>query len=146
MRSDLSEQKVTIRAAFSSYLVLSGVWVLLAVGYLLLGLRNPAAGSEKGAAIAGGVALLWWCWLLGFKITVTKELLEYRDGFFRSTKVALSDIVQIQNAGVEWSVLNRRFRVPRLLVIVKNEVVAMSINPKPFKRSDLKIVREAISD
>jgi len=146
MRSDSLEQTITIRAAFSSYLVLSGVWVLLAIGYLLLSLRNPGGGLEKGAAISGGVALLWWCWLLSFKITVTKLFLEYRDGFFRTTKVALSDIAQLKDASIEWNVLNRKIRVPRLLVMAKSEDVAISINPKPFKRSDLKIIRGAISN
>lgn len=145
MGSESAEQTITIRAAFSSYLILSGVWALLAVGYLLLSLKNPAGGLEKGAVIAGGVTLLWWVWLWGFRITVTKASLEYRDGFFKSSKIALSEIIKIKDASIEWNIVGRRIKVPRILVMTRDNDVAISINSKPFKRSDLKKVRAAIA-
>ncbi len=132
---------ITIRAALSSYLALSGVWVLIALGYLVISVRNPAGGWLEGTIIAGTVALLWWIWLLGFKITLTESFLEYRNGFYQSSRIALTDIAQLKAAGVEWAVLGRKIIAPRLLIIENDQSVALMINPKPFKRIDLQRIR-----
>src|SRR5688500_582889 len=113
-------ETLTIRAAFSSYLILSGIWVLLVGGYVVLSLRNPDRGLGEPAAISGGIAVLWWCWLFGFKITVTKSVLEYRNGFFKSSKIALPEISRLKDAWIQVNVLGRRIKAPRLVVIPRN--------------------------
>jgi hypothetical protein len=144
MNSASSDNPITIRATFSSYIALSGVWVILALFWFLLSLKNPSTGCEKGVVICGGVTLLWWWWLLGFKITITSSFLEYRDGFYQSSKIALSDIKQIKDENVGWNVLSPRIIVPRLIIISRGETADIRINPKPFSRTDLKKVRQEI--
>lgn len=137
MASERSNRSTTIRATYTSYCALSGVWILLAVGYLLLAFRTPGHNLESGALIAGGVAVIWVMWLRGFKITLSDGCVEYRDGFFRSSKVTLSDIADVKTDNIEWNVLGRRIGVPRLVVIRGNGEVAIRINPKPFARHAL---------
>lgn len=144
MATKLLDRPITMRAAPSSYLVLCGVWVLIALGYLALSLRNPSSGLGKGAAIAGTVAFLWWLWLQGFKIKITQSFLEYRDGFFKSFRIPLSEIDQLKDASIEWRTLGRRIRAPRLLVINNDQRVAISINTKPFRLADLQKIRMVI--
>lgn len=137
-------RSMTIRATWTSYIVLGGVWILLAIGYLLLCLRSPGKNLEVGALIAGGVAILWLIWLRGFKITVSYGSIEYRDGFFRSSKVDLSEIANIKNESIGWNVLGQRFRIPRIIVTTKNGEVVMQINPKPFGRFALQRILEEL--
>jgi hypothetical protein len=134
---------MTIRAAPTSYLVLTGIWVLLAIGYLFLSIRSPGENLESGALIAGGVAILWWIWLRGFKITVSEGCLEYRDGFFRSSKIALSEIADVKTESVGWNLLGQKLRIPRITVITRNGEMPIRINPKPFGRLGLqRIMKE----
>ena len=134
---------MTIRAKWTSYLVLMGIWILLAIGYLFLSIRNPGRGLESGSLIAGGIAILWWIWLRGFKINISDGCLEYRDGFFRSSKISLREIVDIKTESIGWNLLGQKFRIPRLSVINSNREIAMRINPKPFGRHSLqRIIKE----
>jgi hypothetical protein len=132
-----SEKPITIRAAISSYLTLSGVWVVLAFANVFSAIKSPSHGWGIAAGISGCVALLWCCWLLGFKITVTKSFLEYRNGFFMLSSINVSQIKQIKVANIEWNILSRKIRVPRLIIIADSGNPVVNINPKPFKRSDL---------
>jgi len=140
-----SEQPITIRVAVSSYLALSGIWVIFFIWYLFLSWKNPSKGLEGGAAIAGSVTLMWWCWLFGFKITITKSLLEYRDGFFNTSKIPLSEIGQLKTATIEWNVLGRKIRVPRLIVISRVGNVRICINHKLFGMSQIQKIYQAIA-
>ena len=117
MHTQNSNPKI-IRATLSSYIVLSGVWVLLTIGYLFLSLGSPGKNLESGAIIAGGVSLMWWIWLWGFRITISDEYLEYRDGFFRSSKVKFKEIVDIKNVSIGWDILGRKIRIPRINIIL----------------------------
>ncbi len=146
MGSQTSNRSTIIRAAWTSYLVLGGVWILLAIGYLLLGLCSPGKNFESGVLIAGGVATLWFTWLRGFKITISHGCVEYRDGFFRSSKAALNEIADIKNKSKEWNLLGQKIRIPRIMVITKNGEIAMWINPKPFSRLALQRVLKELKE
>jgi hypothetical protein len=140
MYSETTSRSTTIRATCTSYFILSGVWILLAIGYFLLSIRSPGRNFESGALIAGGVGMLWCVWLRGFKITVSDQCVEYRDGFFRSSRVALSEIADIRNESTGWSVLGQKFGVPRIIVVTENKEKVIRINPKPFGRIGLQRV------
>lgn len=140
----LDRLMVTIRAAPSSYVILGGGWVILSAVYLSLSLTNPASGAEVGAAIAGGGAVLWWIWLYGFKISVTESALEYRDGLYRTSRVALSEIARLKYATIQWCVFGQKICVPRLLVISRSNKRILKINPKPFGRLDLSRLQLAV--
>lgn len=144
MASQTSNRSTTIRATWTSYIVLGGVWILLAIGYLLLGLRNPGKNLELGVLIAGGLAVLWFTWLRGFRITVSHGYLEYRDGFFRSSRVALNDITNIKNERMEWKLLGQKLAIPRVTITAKNGEMVIRINPKPFGSGELQRVMKEL--
>lgn len=151
MGSQTSNRSTTIRATWTSYIVLGGVWILLAIGYLLLGLRNPGKSLELGVLIAGALAILWFAWLRGFRITVSHDYLEYRDGFFRSSRVALNDIANIRNERTEWNLLGKKLSIPRITITAKNGESVIRINPKPFGSvklqrviKELKTIKEGV--
>jgi hypothetical protein len=143
MSPDTSNRMITIRATWTTYLVLSGIWIILAIGYLFLALRAPGKSLELGALISAGVAILWVTWIRGFRITLSQGWIEYRDGFFRCTKVLLKEIADIQRENLEWKLLGRKLAIPRIAVITKDRAVAMRINSKPFGRIGLqRILKE----
>lgn len=144
MGSETSDRSTTIRATWTSYIVLGGVWILLAIGYLLLGLRNPGRDLELGVLIAGGLAILWFAWLRGFRITVSQGHFEYRDGFFRSSRVALNDITNIKNERAEWNLLGQKLAIPRIAITAKNGEMVIRINPKPFGSVELQRVMKEL--
>ncbi len=147
MSQQMSNKTITYRATLSSYIALSGIWILLAVGYLFLSIRSPGKGLELGAILAGGVTLIWWIWLSGFKITVSDGCLRYRDGFFRYSKVFLKDVADVKSKNIEWGMFTRKVKIPRIVIFKQNGEVALLINPKPFGRINLqKILSNAKSE
>lgn len=137
MEFDARNKTVTIRATVSSFVMLSGIYVVLAIVYLISAIQTPGHGWGKGAMLAGGVAILWWCWLGAFKITITKSILEYRDGLFKTSRIKISEIGKIKFTWIESNILGRRISAPRLLVVSKDRSVVIKINPKPFSQNDL---------
>jgi hypothetical protein len=140
----ISSVPVTIRATLTSYIVLCGIWVILAAGYFLLSYRTPGESLETGAVIAGGVGLAWGIWLRGFRITVSERILEYRNGFYRSSSLPMNQIVKIKNDWIEWGLFGRRIRIPRMAVIARDHAKSILINPKPSASYELKQVREIL--
>ena len=83
-----------------------------------------------------GIALLWCIWLFGFKISIDNEYIAYRDGFFRTSKVNLSDIINVRIMHIEIN----NMKVPRMIVSTENNKRALQINIKPFSRHDIQLV------
>lgn len=129
-----------IRATFKSYIILCSIWVILTILYSLLYYKNPNQGFETGGLVAGGVALLWIIWLRGFRLRVTKDYFEYRDGLFRSYKLHLNEIINVQTAWVEWKLITRKIRMPRIAVKARSEEKSVLINPKPFNPKEISMV------
>ena len=135
---------LTIRASLVSYIVLSGVWFLLALLYAILSLRTPGKGLELGALFAGSATLGWWVWLFGFKITVTEASLIYRDGLYRTRWVEMSDIVVLHHEFTKWKI-KCRVNGTRWLAFHKLDANRdLEINTKPFKRKDLLLIRKIV--
>lgn len=134
--------KVIIRSTWTSYVALAGIWILLTIAYWLLSLRSPGHNLETGGFITGGVAILWIVWLRGFKITVSNGFIEYRDGFFRSSRLALTDIADIKTESAGWNMLSRKMVIPRIVMIARSGEEAIRINPKPFGRDLQRILKE----
>lgn len=133
-----STYSMSIRATLSSYLVLSGIWVFLGIGYSLLALSNPRSNLASAALLCFGISVSWIIWLQRFKLTLSEKHIEYRNGLFRLTKVALDEIADIKNENIEWNILGRKIASPGITILTKNGERAMQINPKPFGRIDLK--------
>ena len=132
--------QITIRATLGSYFALCSIWVILALGYIILSIKSPGRGLGLGALIAGGVALLWGVWLRGFKVVVSTKFLEYRDGFFRMCRVSIGEIVELREEWNQWKFLGKGIRVRRIVVITSSGKRRIWINPKPFGRTDLRRV------
>jgi len=124
-------------AAFSSYIVLAGIWFLLAFIGLALLLRSDLSSMGAGVVLPLAVGMLWVGWLRGFRLEVGKENLSYRDGLYRTTGVPLSEIRDVRNTWIEWRVLTRALRVPRLVIAYGSNRHRLTINAKPFRRKDI---------
>ena len=92
------------------------------------------------------MALLWTCWLYGFRIEISGGWLKYRDGFYRISKIHVKDIKDVENKWIEYSYLWRRMKVPRLLITALDGKASILINSKPFGRHDLNEIIRAIKD
>jgi hypothetical protein len=130
-------RQVTARAALSSYLVLSGVWFLFSIGYEFLALSRRGSGLHAIGILTFAIGVLWVLWLRGF--------LEYRDGLYRSTSVPLKEITEAKNTWIEWNVIGRHLRVPRLVICYGNRNQRVLVNAKPFKKDDLRRVLSGLN-
>jgi hypothetical protein len=130
---------VSARAAISSYIVLAGIWIVLAVVYAGLAFATRGHGMNIGGLVALGVGLIWVAWLRGFRLEVGEGKLEYRDGLYKSVAVPLSEIREVKSAWVEWRILGRTLRVPRLIIVYGPQSNRLSINTKPFRRHDIQL-------
>ena len=135
---------IKISASVSGYIILVGFWLLLALAYFWLTIEKPESGSESGLIIAGLAALFWLVWLKGFVIQIEDGELIYRDGFFRRLVIRLEDITQADVKWVDWLVIGRVIKLPRLVVSSKKMDREIFINIKPFSRKDINKVVELL--
>jgi fatty acid desaturase len=116
MNSTHGTSVLQARAAVSAYIVLAGIWFLLAFSFLALFLSDHRPGTGGAVFVPLGVGMLWVGWLRGFRLDVGQENLSYRDGLYRTTVVPLREIRDVKNTWIEWRVLTRALRVPRLVI------------------------------
>jgi hypothetical protein len=126
-----------LAAAPSAYLVVTGVWFLLALGYGVLYLRGGADGVLAAAGIAAVVGLGFSAWLNGFLIVLEGSSLSYRDGVYRWSRIALKDLSSVEVDWIGWAFFGDRLRLPRLVVRSKAGT-SIVINTKPFRRAELR--------
>lgn len=122
------------RAVASSYIVLCGIWVLLALMYITLEVFRPGNGVWHGAVVAGGTGGMFALWLRGFRVRVSDLEVSYRNGLYRERRVPLGSIAQIEYRWLDWRVLTRLLRVPRFALLDDQGKTLLFINPKPFRR------------
>ena len=135
-----------IRAVLSSYIALDGIWIVLAVAYIFASIKSPGKSWEIGAVILAICSILWALWLRGFKLTVTDKYLEYRDGFYRISKISLEDVKEMKHKWVQWKNLGWTLSIPRIAVITKDRKTAFLINDKPFGINDLAMIRNMVKE
>ena len=132
-----SKSVVTIRATLSGYVALSGIWFVLSSGYLWLHFFKPGPGAMEVALLTGGIAILWCCWLLGFKLSRSELDLVYRDGLYKIHRIPLADVEGYRFTWMKRKVLGRSLETPVLVITTKHGGPSMVINPKPFSRGGL---------
>jgi hypothetical protein len=135
---------IIIRSSLLSYVMLIGIWIFLAIGSIAFAVKIPHHGWEKSVALTGCVIVLLACWLRGFKITVTNTFLEYRDGLYKSSKIALLDIADIKHKSLKVHHQPHRIGPYQILIISKNSGSIITINTKPFKLIDIQKVLSVI--
>ena len=136
MNSDTGEKCVKVYAALSSYIVLSGIYFILAFGYGILSWKRPGLGLENIGIMLFMIGVLWVVWLRGFRIRITSDKFEYRNGFHRSTIVPLSEIKDTKHSWIEWKLLGRHLQIPRLIVTYGAHAECVIINTKPFSKQE----------
>ena len=135
-----------IRAVFSSYIALNVGSILTTIIGIFAYTKSPGADVIYLILICMTVALLWCIWLRGFKLTVTDKHLEYRDGFYRISRVNLEDVKEMKHKWVQWKNLGRTLSIPRIAVITKDRKTAFLINDKPFGVDDLAMIRNIVKE
>ena len=142
--SNDSDKRQEINAVLSSYIALGGIPILVAILWLVGYIKRPSKDAIYAFIFCIVVALLWALWLRGFKLIVTDEYLEYRDGFYRSKRISLKDVAEMKHKWVQWKNLGRTLTIPRIEVITKDRKTAFLINDKPFGLDDLAIIRNLV--
>lgn len=133
-------------AAPSSYIVLGGPWFLLSLCIFLTAVLHPHSGGMKMALLSGAVGLAFCIWLRGFKILISDACCEYRDGFYKSYRIAFAEIKEVKHTWVSWKNFGRTIKVPRLLIIPTQRLEKIMINVKPFKSADLAQLNEILKE
>jgi hypothetical protein len=126
------------RPAASAYIVLTGPSFLVALFSGVVAWMHPERGTQALTAIVVSVAFLWVVWLRGFRIRLTGEHIEYRDGLYRRVIIPWEAINEVKHTWVEWSILGRRLQIPCLMIAYGNGNNFVRINSKPFRRQDLR--------
>ena len=139
-----SPVKREIRACISSYIALAGIWILMTIACTHISIKSHGQNWEIASAICATCSILWILWLRGFKLTVTDEFLEYRDGFYRISKIHLSNYSEMKHKWVKWKNLGRTLTIPRIAVSTKDRKTAFLINDKPFKLDDIHMIRDIL--
>lgn len=142
---DSRSRHIEAHSAFSSYFVLSGIWFVLAIGYALLGLRNPKSNCLDVSLGTFLIGLLWVFWLRGFRLRIDSDQIEYRNGLYKSVAVPLKEITNVRNSWIEWKRLGRAVKIPRLIITYGAQASSIAINTKPFRKQDIRFVMSILA-
>jgi hypothetical protein len=140
MRSSISNttddatEAFEARASAGGFWVLACPWLLLGLFWTWLALYRPGSGAWTAVAICAGIVLLWVVWLRGFRVRIADGVLEYRDGLYRTQRCLLEEIQRC-----EWVADTRLW-----LVVALREGGQIAMNPKPFSRADVKLMRDLL--
>jgi hypothetical protein len=130
------------------YLILNIPTIILMIIYALVLLKHesvdPSVYGAVGIIFLYGLA--WVVWLKGFKIIIDNIKFQYRDGLHRSHSVLLSDIKKTEFKWVDWRILTRVIKIPRLIIHSRQGGKPIWINIKPFAKEDLKELREILDE
>jgi hypothetical protein len=84
--SNNSDNKQESRAVLSSYIVLGWPYILATMIWVLSYIKRPSTDAIYASLLCIAVSLLCGTWLRGFRLSITDGYLEYRDGFYRTTR------------------------------------------------------------
>lgn len=130
-----------LHASYTSFIVLSAVPAVLLLLYMWLAISRPASSAWLGAMMLAGIILAWWIWLRGYRVRLNEDVLEYRDGLYRTHRIRVSEITSAEHGWIEFPILNRRLTVPRLILTTADEENRVLINSKVFSRRDIELIR-----
>jgi hypothetical protein len=140
----MKPEMFSARASLPSYLVLSGVYFVMAGLFAWLAVFRPGSSAWKGSLISAVAGALWIVWLRGFRLGVDNGILVYRDGLYRTQMGEVARITAVRGMWVKWTCLPRMMSVPRLVVDFEDRQ-SISINPKVFSRASLVVLRQKVS-
>jgi len=141
----MREPQLVIRAVPSSYVMLSGIWFLLAAGYTYLALEHPDRNLWQVVVGCLAPGLGFVAWLSGFRLGVIGDQLVYRDGFRRTRTVPIADIGTLKFGWFDVGLVNR-VKLPRLRVTRKSGGPAILMNAKVFGLQDLRKIEDTVRE
>jgi len=97
------------------------------------------------------MGLLMIIWFRGYKLAVTDEFLEYRDGRYRVSKIPLADCSEMKREWVEVDVKGTIMHRLEIRVIAKDRETgftrtAFIINGEAFGKKDLQMIKDALEN
>jgi hypothetical protein len=73
--------------------------------FLALFLRSHPPGVGAGVIISLAVGISWIVWLRGFRLEIGNEDLSYRNRLYRSMIVPPSEVREVKNTWIDWTLL-----------------------------------------
>lgn len=134
------EKLQEIVAGLHSYVALSGICWISAAGLLVLKLTGRGDGTLTPTVLSVLIGLGWCWWLSGFRMSLYNTEFHYRNGFYKTKVITLSDIQSLthQWIDVEWGL--KTICVPRTVIELQNGEKVI-INDKPFKPRQFRELR-----
>lgn len=133
------------RASRAGYIVFGIIYFPMFLAYIY-GFFNGRSGNAKSSILIPFALLLGtYTWLLGFRIRITSDRFEYRDGLWQWHRCPLNEISGVKHAWVEFKNLGRTLKMPRMVVSrYDRPETPILINLKPFSREAIIRVSELI--
>ena len=141
---------LSIRASIGSYIALGCIPIVIALGCIPIVPVILTAGKISDniliyiILLCIAVELLLCIWLRGFKLTVTDEFLEYRDGFYKVWKIPLANFSKMEPVVLQ--LIGLRSSSPRTSVITKDGKIAFLINDDllGLKIKDIQMIQDML--
>lgn len=137
---DKEEIIFSAKAVLTSYLVLAGIYFLMAFFYLFISINDKSLNYLGASIICFFTGFGFSIWLNGFQIQIFISYVIFRDGFYKETKIALDQIHEIKHCWIDVMYLYRVIKMPRMMIKYGNKK-SFAINSKPFSREAIRTLR-----
>jgi hypothetical protein len=143
--SNHTDVEFRVRASRAGYIVFGAIYSPMFLAYIY-GFLNGRAGNAASAILIPLALLLGtYAWLLGFKIRITPDQFEYRDGLWRWHTCPLDEVRDVKHTWVEFKNLGRTLKIPRMVVrrydLPEKPIL---VNAKPFPREAIIRMKELL--
>ena len=88
----MNEEPFIARASLAGYIVLSGIWFVLAASYVWLAIDRHCSSCWQAVIICAVVGTFFVVWLRGFRLQIDGDQLMYRNGLYRLHRGLISQI------------------------------------------------------
>lgn len=140
---------IVVKATVRSYIGLTSVWWILGFGPLYVALTRHQDNLILLLSLSWGIAILWTLWLTGFRLTLNEKSIIYRDSFWRTNEMELSDIISAKECWIQYKNLGRTLSVSRCKIKLRGRKEPILLNSVVFDSKEYRrvmdIVNKAIS-
>lgn len=123
--------RIEARAALRAYIPLTGMFFVLAIYFLIIGIKQPDSGGLGVCVPTFSMGLAWIIWLRGFRLCVTEDKFEYRNGYYKTAVLSLREIREVKFGCIQVGAIP----IPRLFITGSSNSII--VNQKPFRRQDI---------
>lgn len=133
------------RASPSGFIVFGVLYAPICILYLVLLAKGKLHGQALAVFVPWLLLIPTYVWLLGFRIRITMDRFEYRDGLWRLHSCPRNLVRSCKVRWLEFRNLGRVLQFPRLVIQCNGgSDDRIVINPKPFSREAIKRVKEIL--